>query len=177
MSSLAETPELRAFARFIDLTIEKRQLNARLKDIEETLKAMQPALLAHLSASGLKSLHLNHHLVSPHREPWIYPMTGVSRQRVCEALKIAGLGRYVQENYNTMSLTAYVKQLEERAKLITGLEEGKSDDALRQLLHPALAEILHVKAAYSLRVRKKESDFEFTEPEGDEDYERQSIEP
>lgn len=156
MSSLVETPEYQAFLRFIDLTIEKRELQTRLDELKETIKAMQPALLAYLAAANIPAITLNNYTLSPRREPWIYPMHGVSRQRVCEALKVAGLGAMVTENYNTRRLTTYIQQLEERAQLITGL--GGDPDALAELpgLHPALAEILQIKAAFSLQVRKKE---------------------
>lgn len=174
MSSLAETPEYQAFARFIDLTVEKKQKEARVKELKDILKAMQPSLLAYLSANNLPLFAVGEHTLYPHREPWIYPMTGVSRQQVCEALKIAGLGRLVQENYNTKSLTSYIKQLEEHSKLIIGLEDANENepDALRELLHPALAEIMNVKASFSLHVRKKEDRYakyqRADEAEGDE---------
>lgn len=168
MSSLAETPEYQAFLRFIDLKVEQRQLQSRLDEIKETVKAMQPALLAYLAAAGLQSLTLNGYMVLPQREPWIYPMRGVSRQRVCEALKMAGLGRMVSENYSTQSLTKYVKDLEDHSRLITGLDENVN--ALERLLHPALAEILHVQASYSLHIRKKEDPYAkyAHPPQGDE---------
>lgn len=181
MPSLVETPEYQAFRRYVLLTIEKREKEARVKELKETLKAMQPSLLAYFSEASIPSFATEGHTLFPQREPWIYPVTGVSRQQVCEALKIAGLGRMVQENYNTKSLTAYVKQLEEHAKLIVGLEDEDENEpsALRKLLHPALAEIMQVKAAFSLHVRKKEDRYakyseraeraERDEAEGDED--------
>lgn len=178
MSSLVESPEYQAFRRFVDLTIEKRELQARLDELKETLKAMQPALLAYLAAANMGGLTVNGYLISPRREPWIYPMLGVSRQRVCEALKVAGLGRMVSENYNTRTLTSYIRQLEEHARLIAGFEEESDSNSLEKLpgLHPALAEILHVKAAYSLQIKKsgkedanaKYHEERFQNDEGDE---------
>jgi hypothetical protein len=172
MPSLAETPEYQAFQRFIALTLERREIEARLRELKESLKAMQPSLLAYLAAAQMPMLALGAYEVRPRRDPWIYPLIGVSRERVCEALKIAGLSRMVKENYSTQSLTAYLKQLEERSRLIAGAEEpGADDEGLRRLLHPALAEIMHVKAAYSLLVTRKDSAFaRDIAPENEGDY-------
>lgn len=162
MSSLVDSPEYQTAARFLELTIEYREHKERMKELEETMDAIEPALLAHLAAANIKKITIGNYTLSPRRQPWIYPITGISRERVCEALKIAGLGRMVKENYNTQTLTTYIQQLEERAQLIVGLEADADGNPtpLTQLpgLHPALAEILHVKPAYSLQVRKNEKD-------------------
>jgi hypothetical protein len=151
MSSLVETPEYQAAARFVELTLEKRAIKERLKELETQLKTLEPALVGYLSAAGLPCFAVKNYLVAPHREPWVYPITGVSRPMVCEALKISGLGRMVSENYSTQSLTKYIKDLEEHHKLISGLQPG----ALEKLLPPALAHILNIKPAFSIRVQKK----------------------
>lgn len=158
MSSLAESPELQAFARFVDLTVEKRALRDRMNEIDEQVKALEPALVGYLGAAGLQSLTVNNYLVFPQREPWVYPITGVSRQTVCEALKLAGLGRMVSENYSTQSLTKYVKDLEDHHKLFAGLNPG----ALDKLLPPALAGLVNVKAAYRLRIQKKDAKYVYS---------------
>lgn len=169
MSSLVESPEYQAFARFVELTVEKRQLRARLKELEAALKAMQPALLGYLTTNDMPSFAAKNYLIYQHREPWVYPMTGISRQMVCEALKVAGLEKMVTENYSTHRLTSYLKQLEIHSRLIAGEDPGD----LRKLLHPALAAILDLNPAHSLHIRKQESPLYadlFPEPpeEGDE---------
>jgi len=178
MSSLVETPEYVAFRRFVDLTVEKRELSARLDELNAQLKAMQPALLSYLSASNMRAWSIDNFTVSPRREPWVYPITGVSKQQVCETLKLAGLGGMVKESYHHESLKSYFNQLEARAQLIApeieidGPEWGEA--LLRAGLHPALADILSVKAAFSLQVRRKEnrharSQNQRQRPQGDED--------
>lgn len=175
MSSLLETPEYQAAARFVDLTVEKRALRNRMNEIDKQLSTLEPALVGYLGAAGLPEFAVKGYLLYPQREPWIYPATGISRQMVCEALKISGLARMVSENYSTQSLTRYVKDLEEHHKLIAELKPG----ALDKLLPPALAHILNIKAAFRIRVKeKKQPLFEYQneeyEPEtGDEEHEQQ----
>jgi hypothetical protein len=161
MSSLAETPEYKALRRFVSLTVEKRELKARLDALTAALQAMQPPLLAYLAAAGLKSLSLDGHLVLSQRDPYVRPLTGFTRQQVCEALKIAGLARMVREDFSTQSLTGHIRQLEERALLIEGCEpqpDGEvSIESLRRAgLHASLADVLQIRTAYSLHIRKKE---------------------
>ena len=150
-TSLLDTPEYRAAQRFVKLTVEKRELRAQMDEIDAQLKTLQPALVGFLTASGLPGFMVKDYLLYPYREPWIYPITGVSRPMVCEALKISGLGKMVTENYSTQSLTKYVKELEASHKLISGLQP----DTLETILPPALAHILHTKPAYSIRIQKK----------------------
>lgn len=173
MSSLVETPEYQAALRFVDLTVEKRALRDRMNEIDKQLATLEPALVGYLSAAGLPQFAVKDYLLFPQRDPWIYPMTGVSRQMVCEALKISGLGDMVKENYSTQALTAHVKSLEDHHKLIAGLHTG----ALEKLLPPALAHILNVKAAFRIRVKKKERPpytYDHTEEyePGDEEHEQ-----
>lgn len=156
MSSLSESPEHQAFRRFIAETVELRSLEARVKELKNSRRASQPSLLAYMTAARMPSLTLDGYLLSTHREPWVYPVQGISRQQVCDALKLAGLGRMVKENYSTASLTEHVKQLEERARLLGEEGEGEADpNDLRQLLHPVLADIVRVEAAFSIHVREQ----------------------
>lgn len=172
MSTLIETPEYQAAARFLDLTLEKRALRERMDEINNQLKTLEPALVGFLSAANQPRFAVKDYILSTAREPWVYPITGVSREMVCEALKISGLAKMVKENYSTQSLTAHVKSLEEHHKLIAGLQP----DALEKLLPPALAHLLNVKPAFKIRLERKPrpgydyqpDETEYTET-GDED--------
>lgn len=147
---LTDTPEYESFRRFLELTLEARRLRDRLNEIIPQIKKMQPALLGYLGAAGLPSLPVGEYTLYPHREPWVYPALGVSRGAVCAALKAAGMGQMVKENYNTQSLTTYVKQLEQHHHLTTGL-----NGTLAELLPAPLAKVLAVKPAFSVRVKQK----------------------
>ena len=129
-----DSPEQEAMRRYIAMTIEKRDIKARLKSLESQINSLQPSLIAYLTAAGIPSLVIDDHQLVTSRLPNIYPLDGVTRQQVCDALKVAGLNVYVKEDYNLQSLTAYVRQLEEHAKTIAGLrdEDASEFGALRR---------------------------------------------
>lgn len=155
MPSLTETPEYRTAQRFAELTVEKQALKERLDEIVAQLKAIEPALVGYLTSLGMQQFAVRGYLLYQQREPMIYPARGISRQQVCEALKMSSLGYMVKENYSTQSLSAYVKRQEEghQGQLIAGLDEG----ALGKLLPPALAGILDLKNNFHIRVKEKEA--------------------
>lgn len=152
LSQLTNNAEYQAFVKFLDLSLEVRQLRARLAELVPQLKALQPALLGYLGAAGIKSLPVADYQLYSHREPWVYPAKGISRQQICVALKQAGLGKMVQENYSTQALTSYVKDLEQHHRLIVGLS-----GTLDKLLPAPLAASLAVVPDFSIRVRKNPS--------------------
>jgi hypothetical protein len=160
MPSLNESPEYQALRRYIELSLEMREVKARLDELIALTKAMAPSLLAWLAAAGMKNVGLNGVTVFPRRKPWAYPMQGVTRSQVCEALKLAGFRNMVKENYSTESLTSLIKQLEEKKKTTLGLDPFLSQrEVLIELgLHPALAAVINVVPQYSLVVMETEKD-------------------
>lgn len=155
MSFTPDGPEYEAMRHYISMTVEKRESKARLKALEGQLGSLQPSLIAYLTAAGITNITIDDHQLVTSRLPNIYPLDGVSRQQVCEALKVAGLNEFVKEDYNLQSLTAYVTQLEEHAKTVLGLKDEDPAElgALRKALHPALASILRLQAKFILAVR------------------------
>lgn len=145
---LVESPEYQAFRRFIQLTIVKREINEQLREIEPQLRALEPVLLGYLGENGYQMIKIDGFTLSPKREPWVYPAQGVSRASVCEALKLSGLGRLVQEGYSTRSLTSYIRELEDHHNLLT----GSHPDALRELVPAPLAHVLEIRPGFKLQV-------------------------
>lgn len=145
---ILDSPEYQAFVNFAELTAEKRALHERLNEIEPQLKALEPQLLAYLGEGGYEMVKVHGFTISPHREPWVYPAQGVSRQVVCAALKANGLARFVHEGFNTRSLTKYVRELEEHHRL---LSEADPQAAL-EILPPGLATVLEIKPGFRLQV-------------------------
>jgi hypothetical protein len=143
-----ERPEYENFARFAELTAEKRRLQDRLNEIEPQLKALEPLLLSYLGEGGWEMVRIQGFTMSPVREPWVYPAQGVSRQVVCAALKANGLGRFVKEGFNTRTLTKYVRELEGHYHLI----EEADPQAVLTVLPAGLTGILEIRPGYRLQV-------------------------
>lgn len=161
---LEESPEYQGFLKFARLTQLKRDLNEQLREVEQQLDALESALLPYFGQGGYQTISLGGYTLAPVRVPWVYPLAGVSRQTVCEALKLSGLGRLVKEEYSTQSLTLYVKELEDHHKLMQGQEPGE----LKVLLPTPLQAVLEAKRAHHLRAtRSKKASSFYNRPEPD----------
>ena len=146
----AAKPEYAAFARYVSLVARKRALADELEDIEAAIKAMEPQLLAYLGEEGYDMVRLGGYTISPHREPWVYPKQGHTRDEICQALKSCGLGHYVMEQFNTRSLTKYVRDLEKEHGVL-----ADQDDALARLLPGELTAVLEVKPTYRVQALRR----------------------
>ena len=146
--AMTESPEYQAFRRFAQLTAHKRELNEQLHEMQKQMDALEPVLLAYLTQNGLEMIKVEGFTMAPAREPWIYPKAGLGRPQVCEALKLSGLGRMVTENYNTRTLTKYVRELEEHRTLLAPSDSA----ALGELLPAPLAQVVEVRPGYRLQV-------------------------
>ena len=150
----ATTPEYAAFARYVSLVSQKRVLVETLEDIEAGLKALEPQLLAYLGegleGEGFDMVRLGGYTISPHREPWVSARQGYTRSDVCRALKECGLSHYVQENFNTRSLTKYVRDLEKEHNLL-----AEQEGALALILPADLITVLEVKPSYRIQALRR----------------------
>lgn len=143
------SPEYAAFERFATLTARKRALADELTDVEAGLKALEPLLLTFLGESGYEMVRLGGYTISPHREPWVYPKEGRSRGDVCNALKACGMKQYVMEQYNTRSLTKYIRDLEKEHDTLA--ENG----GLNLILPAGLLAVIEVKPSYRIQALRK----------------------
>jgi hypothetical protein len=143
------SPEYAAFERFATLTARKRALQDELADVEAGLKALEPQLLSYLGESGYEMVRLGGYTISPHREPWVYPKNGHTRSDVCNALKACGMRQYVMEQYNTRSLTKYIRDLEREHDCLA------EDGGLNLILPAGLLGVIEVKPAYRIQALRK----------------------
>jgi len=142
-----DEPEHDSFAAYTRLITRKRDLEEELNDLEAQLKILEPQLLNFMGEAGYEMVRIGGYTLSPHREPWVYPVTGQSRKAICQVLKACGLAHYVNEQYSTKSLTKYVRDLE--------AEHQVSGDDVLQFVPEALARVIQIKPAYRLQARKR----------------------
>jgi hypothetical protein len=98
---------------FIQLKLEKRQLDSKSRKIEKRLKEMEPVLVDGFVDDGTKSIRDENGVTSYiYERLWARPTNGKEdRQAACEALKRAGLGHLVEPTFNIMTLSSYVGEL------------------------------------------------------------------
>ena len=145
-------PAFRPFARFADLLMEKKQLEARVEQIKKDMAGIQPLLLTHFQKPGTGPFTINSVTIFQKRDIYVRAKEKGGGARVIEALRASGLGHYVFETYNTRSLSAHVKELERqnKARLADGTIASTAD-----LLPPAVAAVLNVEPTYTIQGRRK----------------------
>lgn len=133
--------DLVALARqYAELYAAKREAEANLRSIQQEIAAMEPVLRDEMALNGLDSLPLQTEAgkmtVYLHSQVWAKAKG--DRAETCDALEKAGLGEYVSRSFNTMSLSAYVREQ---------LREG-------QPIEPELAATLNIDEVVGVRARR-----------------------
>jgi hypothetical protein len=117
-----DTDMVREVAR---LKKRKREISAENREIGKRLEVLVPRLLDQYEAAQTKSVRTNEGLVYLTRKGWARiirddpdrkEITDEERQRALDALRRAGLERYLKEDYNTQSLSAYLRELIENGE-------------------------------------------------------------
>ena len=127
----------RTLKRLLKLDAEKKELEKKLEKVKETRKEVEGRLLTQFEKAGMRSANVDGKTVYIHKQLWASPKDG--RTAVCDALRELGMGdEYVVENFNTNSLSAYVREL----------------DAQEEELPEKLSAVIDVVAKFALRVRK-----------------------
>lgn len=100
-----------ALDEFVELTMRKRDLERQLRAVKEQIEPLAAQLLDEFSSEGVsgKRHEGTGRMVSISRKVWARAADG-DKPAACEALKDAGLGDYVQEGFNTNSLSAYFRE-------------------------------------------------------------------
>jgi hypothetical protein len=147
------TSAFRDFARFAELIDERRQLNQRLKAMEVEVERLTPRLMQYFESHNIRSISIEGVSIFLRRELWARPKIAGDRARVCQALQAAGLGHFVEPNYNAHTLSAWVRNIEdEHAEEI--INEGKT---VADFLPPNVAQVLNVEPDWKLQGRKTAS--------------------
>jgi len=144
-----DDPALTRFCDFALLAAEKSRLEARVKQIDETMKRMQSGLLGYFEEHGgplEKPIHVKGMTVF--RRSGIYPALkpGYTHWDALAALRAGGLGHFIFETYNKSSLGDHVRGLRDLQQL--------PPPSMGALLPPAVARIFHVEPIASVQARR-----------------------
>ena len=123
--------------QFIALDERRRQLEAEIDTVKAEAAQLEQALLPEFERDGLERVSIDGKTVYLERKLWAKAKDG-DKAAVCKALKRAHLGDYVEETFNTNSLSAYVREL----------------DREDRELPPSLREVLEISEVFKLRTRR-----------------------
>jgi len=123
--------------RFVALEERRHQLEAEVDTIKAEAAELESRLLPQFEQSGTERIAIDGRTVYVERKLWAKAKDG-DKTAVCKALKRAHLGDYVEETFNSNSLSAYVREL----------------DREERPLPPSLREVLEVSEVFKLRTRR-----------------------
>lgn len=109
MTNDAEFSAMQRARLLVALTAEKRQLEARLREVVEAIAAQQEPLLEFLADSGVARLTVDGYTIFPYSQTWASAQDG-DMQRACDALIAAGLGDMCALRFNAQTLSAWVRE-------------------------------------------------------------------
>jgi hypothetical protein len=138
---------------FVSLENRKKDLDAELKAVKQQLDDLEDALVPQFVEDGVQKMTVDGRTVSLTQDVYASPLN--DREDVVDALKHSELGQYVAENYNSNSLTAFVREVkrevESRAK-----GEGRMYDEndVRAALPEPLGRALKISFVHKLSSRK-----------------------
>ena len=95
--------------KLLQLDDERKDLEARIKEISEKRKGIESQVLDAFAEAGVDKVRVDGRTVSLRRELWASPLDG-DKDRACEYLETSGLGVYVNKTFNTLSISAWVRE-------------------------------------------------------------------
>jgi len=123
--------------RFVVLEERRRQLEAEIDSIKAEAADLEQRLLPQFEQSGMERVTIDGRTVYVERKLWASAKNG-DKQALCKALKRARLSEFVQETFNSQSLSALVREWD---------RDGRP-------MPPSLREVLEVSEVFKLRTRR-----------------------
>ena len=101
--------------RFIALEERRRQLETEIDVVKAEAAQLEQLLLPEFERNGLEKVSIDGRTVYLERKLWAKAKDG-DKAAVCKVLKRAHLGDFVEETFNTNSLSGYVRELDREEK-------------------------------------------------------------
>jgi hypothetical protein len=142
----------------VSLENRKRDLDAELKAANQRLDELEDLIIPQFIEAGVPSIAVtvdgSTRTLSINPDVYASPLNG--RTEVAAALKASELGQYVAENYNSNSLTAYVREVwREVLQLAKRENRVATEEDVRAALPKPLGEVLKISLVHKLSSRKK----------------------
>ena len=138
---------------FVSLENRKKDLDAELKSVKQQLDNLEEALIPQFIDDGVQRMTVDGRTVAIQQDVYASPLN--DRDDVVDALKQSELGQYVAENYNSNSLTAFVREVKREVES-RAHDENRiySEDDVRAALPEALGRALKISFVHKLSSRK-----------------------
>lgn len=137
----------------VSLHKRKEALDQEMERTATRMDELKKMLLAQFLTDGCQSMRIDGRLVSITQD--VYASPAADRPTVCAALREADLAEFVEANYNTNTVKAYVRELAREVKEECLREQRIFDEeALRVRLPEPLRNALRIGFLHTLRVLK-----------------------
>ena len=96
--------------RYIALKTRRAALESKVDTIKTEMDGLETAILDQMASEGIQSIAVENYTLFPHVQRWLKRAEGVSVQQSCDALKEAGLGDFVAENWSVQTVSAWYRE-------------------------------------------------------------------
>ena len=97
---------------FVDATRSKRELEAQIKVLNEAIEKSEKKLLDEMSDAGVQRVTVDGVTVYIHRQLWASKAGNVTDEEAASAISSAGLSDMVKPKFNTSTMSAYIRELD-----------------------------------------------------------------
>ena len=147
------TVNLEQLKEFVCLENRKKELDAEQKQVKQQLDDLEEALVPQFIQDGIQKMTVDGRTVSLVHDIYASPL--YDRDDVVAALKQSELGQYVAENYNSNSLTAFVREVKREVESQAQQEQRPYDEEdIRAALPAPLGQALKISFVHKLSSRK-----------------------
>ena len=144
---------LEQLKEFVCLESRKKELDAEQKQVKQQLDDLEQVLVPQFIQDGIQKMTVDGRTVSLVHDIYASPL--YDRDDVVAALKQSELGQYVAENYNTNSLTAFVREVKREVESQAQQEQRPYDEEdIRAALPAPLGQALKISFVHKLSSRK-----------------------
>ena len=139
----------RSLAEYAKLDARKKELKSELEMITRELTELEAELLPEMAESGIQNLKVsdgNGGFRTVYIKRQVWAGHNGDKQALCQALKEAGLDEYVQPNFNSNQLSAWVREFDPDRNL--------TENEILERIPKPIAEHLKVTEKFNLTTTK-----------------------
>ena len=118
------SPSISTVKDYARLERRKRALELELKQVKSRIDSLREPVLGYFQTHGIDSQKIDGLTLYLRRELWAGREDGIDNETAITALERAGLTEYAGPRINTQSLSAYMRELDERGEAMPAELQG-----------------------------------------------------